>query len=81
MIVYWRAAEDLKWLGILEGMCISEERYKGIYYTDKSFFQPIQEYELKDMIEYKDVEFCALNNIERIAFYNQYELDEFLRKI
>lgn len=80
MILY-RLTEDCRWLNLLEGSCITEEKYDKVYFTDKSLFEPIQEYEKKDMIEYDDSEYCLLNGIECVLFYTQKELEKFLEKI
>ena len=80
MILY-RLTEDCRWLDLLEGSCITEDKFKQVYYTDKALFEPIQEYEKQDMIEHKDDEYCDAKGIECILFYTQNELEKFLQKI
>lgn len=80
-MVLYRAVQDLIWVGLLEGFCISEGKFKSIYYTDKPLLEVIQEYEVKDMIEYKDEVFCIEHGIEKVLFYLQNELDLFLKKV
>lgn len=80
-MIWYRLMEDSKWLNLKEGSCINEERYKKVYYVDKPLFEPVEEYEIVDMVEYKDDEYCILNGIEKVLFYTQNELAKFLEKI
>lgn len=81
MSVIYRLTEDNNWLNILEGSCITEERYNTIHYLSKSLFEPVAEFELKDFIEYKNELYCIEKGIEKILFYNDRELKVFLDKI
>lgn len=80
-MILWRLTEDCRWLQMLEGSCITEEKYSGVFYTDKALFEPIQDYERKDMIEYSDESYCIIHGIECVLFYNEKELENFLKKI
>lgn len=80
-MILWRLEEDNVWQNLLEGSCITEERYNEVYFTDKCLFSPIQEYEIKDMIKYDDESYCKLNGIEMMLFYTQKEYENFLEKI
>lgn len=80
MILY-RLLEDCRWLNLLEGSCITEERFKGVFYTDRALFEPIQEYEIKDLIKYDNPDYCIANGIECMLFYTQNELEKFLLKL
>lgn len=76
---YYRLIQD--WGAMLEGSCITEEQYNKVYYLDRSLFEVINDYELKDMLEYKDEKYCINNGIETMLFYNDVELDIFLNKL
>jgi len=80
MILY-RLVEDCHWLNLLEGSCIIEERFEAVYFTDKALFEPIQEYEKKDMIVYDESRYCILKSIECMLFYTNNEYEKFLKKI
>lgn len=67
--------------GLMAGSCITEEKYKSVYYLDKPLFEPIQEFEIKDMIEYKDEGYCILNGIDKMLFYTPTELNIFIEKL
>lgn len=77
-MILWRLTQD--WDGLPEGACFSEFRYKTIFYLDRPLFEPIQAYEIKDMIKYDDEKYCILHNIEFLLFYNETELNKFLNK-
>jgi hypothetical protein len=77
-MIWYRLTQDHE--GLLEGSTISEEKYKGIGYLSKCYFEPIEEYQLQDMIEYEDSIFCIENGIDRILFYNEHEQYVFLNK-
>jgi hypothetical protein len=66
--------------GLPEGACILEFRYKALHYLDRCLWEPIQDYEVKDMIKYDDEKYCFLHNIECLLFYTEHELDKFLNK-
>lgn len=78
MILY-RLVQD--WGGILEGACVSREQFMGVFYTERALFEPISDYEFRDMIEYVDKEYCAGIGIEKMLFYNEFELQKFIDKI
>lgn len=80
-MIWYRLMEDCRWLNLLEGSCITEERFKKVFFTDKALFEPIQEYEIEGMIKYDDENYCVLNTIEFMLFYTQKELEKFLQKI
>lgn len=80
MILY-RLMEDSKWLNLLEGSCITEAKFKQVYYLEKPLFEPIQDFEKADMVEYNDSEYCTEKGIETVLFYTQSELEKFLLKI
>ena len=67
--------------GLLEGSYVSEEKFRSIYYLDKPFFEPIQDYEVRDMINYENEVYCIENGIDGLLFYNEKELNSFLNKI
>ncbi len=77
----WRLTEDCRWLGLLEGSCVSEDKFKQVYYTDKALFEPITEEERKGLISYDDDVYCLAMGIEVVLFYTQNELKIFLSKI
>lgn len=74
----WRLTRD--WEGLTEGSCISDVQYGKIYYLDKCLFEPIQDFEKKDMIEYQNETYCIENGLECILFYTPNELNRFLEK-
>lgn len=80
-MVLWRLTEDSVRFGLLEGSCISDERYKSVYYTDKSLFEPVVEFDIPGMVEYKNEEYCVENKIEKVLFYTKNEIEDFLKKI
>lgn len=80
-MILWRLYEDNRHTGLLEGSCISEEKYKEVFFSDKCLYSPIQEFEIRDFIEYKDDEYCIKKGIEKMLFYNERELQKFLEKI
>ena len=77
MILY-RLMQDLG--GIPEGACLRENVFQDVYYLDKTLFEPISEFEVKDFIEYKDTELCRNLGIECILFYTEFELQRFIEK-
>lgn len=80
MILY-RLMEDNRWLNLLEGSCISEEKYKEVYYISKPLFEIVEEIEIKDMVEYVNEGYCIDKGVEKILFYNERELQNFLNKL
>lgn len=74
--VYYRLTQD--WDGLPNGACISEAVFRNVYYLDKSLFEPIQDVEITDMIEYVDEGYCIRNGIEKLLFYTEFELQLFL---
>jgi len=77
MTVY-RLTEDLN--GLPEGSCISEMNYKNLYFGHRCLFEPIQDFERKDMIEHTDEQFCMENGLMCLLFYTSKELDNFVMK-
>lgn len=80
MLLY-RLDENLAWLQLLEGSCITESQYKKVFYSDRCLFSVIQDFERKDMVEYKDEEYCREKNIECVLFYNEKELEKFMQNL
>lgn len=66
---------------MIEGWCISENQYNGIYYLDKPLFEPITELEQLELIHYDNKHYCTENNIECVLFYTNAELEKFKNKI
>jgi len=81
MNILYRLTEDNNWLKLLEGSCLTEGKYKQVYYLDKISFEEIQDFERKNMIEYKDDEYMAEKGIEAVLFYTQKELEKFMEKL
>lgn len=77
-MILWRLTEDQGELP--EGACITEAKYKNVYYLDRCLFEPVQEFEIKRMIEYEDKELCKSLGIEKLLFYNNHELEVFINK-
>lgn len=71
--------ENSKWNDLLEGECITEQRYRTIYFTDKCLFEPIQESEVSQMYKFDNEMYCDLKGIECALFYTQAELDNYLK--
>lgn len=78
-MIWYRLIQDHE--GLLEGSTISEDKFKGIGYLSKQMFEPIDEFELKDMIELDNQSYCLNNGVDKLLFYGQHELDNFLTKI
>lgn len=76
--MYFRLVQDHE--GLPAGATITEDKFKGIGYISKVFFEPIDEIQLIDFIEYKNDSFCIENGIDKMLFYNGQELDRFLIK-
>jgi hypothetical protein len=74
----YRLSEDSG--GLPEGACISQEQFKNVYYTDKPLFDLLEDFEEKDMIEYKDEDLCKSLGIKKILFYSDMELQKFIDK-
>lgn len=79
-MILWRLTEDDRWLQLPEGACITDEKFKSIHYLSKPLFEPIQEFEIKDFIEYENEVYCMEKGIEKVLFYTQSELQKFLEK-
>lgn len=62
------------------GSCITEDKYRSVYYLDKPLFEPIAEYEVRDMIKYDDEKLCINLGVEFMLFYTPLELEMFLNK-
>lgn len=78
-MIYYRLSQDHE--GLPEGATISEERYKKVGYLSRCYFDPLDEYELKDFIEYVNEGYCIENGIDKMLFYNKQELNNFLTKM
>lgn len=63
-----------------EGACISLEKFNRVYFLDKALFEPISDFEIPDLIEYKDEKYCGDLGIEKILFYSEFELQKFIEK-
>jgi hypothetical protein len=79
VLVIWRLQQD--WRGMFEGSCISEAKYKKIYYLDKVLWMPIAEDEFSDWIEVIEKNYCEAHGLEKILFYTPDEVAEFLKKL
>lgn len=77
MILY-RLVEDYG--GLPEGACISEEKFRTVYYTEMALFEVISDFEIPDLIEYHDTHYCIKMGIERVIFYSDLELQKFIDK-
>lgn len=78
MQVYYRLIQDFG--GLPAGACITEDKFKGVYYLDKPLFEPINEFEIEDMIRYDDEKYCINLGVELLLFYTPLELELFLNK-
>lgn len=78
MEIVYRVIQD--WNGFIEGWCVSEKVYKGVYYLDKPMFEPVTELERLELIKYDNKKYCIENNIECVLFYTEVELEKFKRK-
>lgn len=78
MILY-RLLED--WHGLFEGICLTEEQYRAVYYTDKVLFEPIQDFERKHMLEWEDDNYCNVMGVECLLFWTEAEVEKFLKKL
>jgi len=79
MKVVYRLVQD--WNGMLEGWCVMEGQYKGMYYLDRPLFEQINEDDRSALIEFDDKKYCIENNIECVLFYTEKELERFKIKI
>jgi hypothetical protein len=77
-MTYYRLVQSRE--GLPEGATITEDKFKGIPYLSKCYFEPIPDYQLVDYIEYKNENYCIENGIDKMLFYNEIELDLFLKK-
>lgn len=77
MILY-RLSEDIA--GMHSGSCIAEEKYKLVKWFNRCLYDPVFDLDRKEMIEHEDPEYCYENGIECLLFYNQGELELFLKK-
>jgi hypothetical protein len=66
--------------GLPEGATISEAKFAGIGYLSVCYFEQIQDFEIRDMVEYDNPTYCIENGIDKMLFYNERELDLFLTK-
>ncbi len=77
-MIWYRLIQDHE--GLPEGATISEDKFNGIGYIRKTFFEPIEDYEIRDMVEYENEVYCIENGIDKMLFYNEQELENFLNK-
>lgn len=77
-MTYYRLVQDHE--GVPEGATITADKFNGIPYLSKCYFEPIEELDIRDMIEYENETFCMENGIDKMLFYTQKELDNFLTK-
>jgi len=77
-MIWYRLIQDHE--GLPAGATISEEKFMGIDYIRKVFFEPVEDYEIIDFVEYKNEIFCIENGIDKMLFYNGSELTMFLTK-
>lgn len=78
MTIFYRLTEN--WMGYDEGSCITEAKFKQIMYLDKPLFEPIMDYQIKDMLKWDGEVYCSSKGIEFILFYTPVELELFLNK-
>lgn len=69
------------WDGLFEGACITEAQHKSLYYLDKSLYEPITEEGKEDWIEVDEPNYCEANGLKCLLFYDQSEVDLFLKKL
>lgn len=74
-MILWRVCEGHE--GLKEGMCISEGKYKEVFYLNKYLYEPIQEHDLKTMIEVKDKNICDKFGLEGLWFWDNEEAEKF----
>lgn len=79
VLVIWRLNQDYR--GLFEGSCVSEAKYKGIWYADRCIFSPISEDEFSDWIEVKEQPYIDAHGLEKLLFYSQFEVNDFYKKL
>lgn len=79
MTIYYRLVEDFR--DLLEGSCITESEYKGVYFLNRVLFEPIVEDEIDGMFKYDHEEYCKKVGVLFMIFYTEKELNLFLNKI
>lgn len=67
------------WAHLREGSCISEARYKKLYYVVRPLYEVITDDD--EMFEYKDEKYCRENDVEKILFHSKEELNNFKNDI
>lgn len=77
-MILWRLVDDA--LNMYSGSCISEARYKGLYYLDRCLFEPLTEDDQKEMIREASNKYCLEKGLECLYFYTENELNTFLYK-
>lgn len=76
-MILWRLRDDH--LELKAGSCITDGQFKSLFYLDKAMWEPIQEYEQADLLEYENEVYCIEKGIQKMLFYNEQELYEFLK--
>jgi len=66
---------------LLEGSCISEKKYKSVYYIEKCLYEFISDEERRDWIEVEERNYCEANGLECVLFYSKLEVETFLQKL
>lgn len=77
-MIYYRLVQDHE--GMPAGATITEDKFKSVPYLSKCYFEPVDQFQLKDFIEYENEVFCIENGIDKMLFYTEYELNNFLSK-
>lgn len=76
MTLYYRLIEN--WGEWDEGICITENQYKGLYYIDKPLFEAVTD--LDSMFKFFDEKYCSEKGVEFLLFYSENNLNHFLNK-
>jgi hypothetical protein len=77
-MIYYRLVQDHE--GLPEGATITEDKFKSIPYLSKCYFEVVEDYQVRDFVEYENDNYCVEHGIEKMLFYNERELDLFLTK-
>lgn len=69
------------WRGLYEGSCISEDKYKNVWYADRCLFEPVSSEEFSDWIEVIEENYCKSKELECLLFYTVQEVTIFTTKL
>lgn len=78
-MIVWRLSQD--WMGVFEGACISDEKYKKVYYADKILYEPVTDFGRDDWIEIEEKPYCEAKGLECLLFFDSGEVDLFYKKL